>query len=211
MKTKVLWGILIIVILFTLGMTTPSTNPNPLPTPFPTEQPKQYLYFPLALYEYPWAYGWVEGTIVNKYDGEPYTIGCVGLAKVWKDIDGNDSVFVFDDAWSPRARIGYFDDELPHPPNAFRVHTWVEYAKNGEPPLDGGTGKFVIVIIPTCQMAYGKYDIIEDPDNPYVPFVVRVYPDSVTDIGKIGTWLENETALSSNAINMLRMSWKLEK
>ena len=159
------------------------------------QRPKYKLAFPLVLHEYPWAYGWVNGVLINKQSTLPVQNLCVGLAKVWCNENNNNCVFIFDDAWSPRVRT----DEQ----GRFSVYTWVEYATTGQPPYAGGTGDFVPIVLSTCSITNGYYDIIENPDDPNKVLVVRVYPELVTDVGTISTWLNGNIRQSEQGINRL--------
>lgn len=169
----------------------PSGLPTPFETPImnppPIENAQAWL--PMALYEYPWAYGGVDGTLVNKYTREPVDGVCLKLAKVWCDDDDGmpeGCYFVYADEWSPAAFTEPYTGD-------FLVDTHVAYAtrENGVRPHDGGTGWFVPIAFEYCTIWYGAYDIIEEgAPNGYTARVIRVFPDQTTYVGELGTWFE---------------------
>lgn len=181
------------------GLPTPFETPICVGCPVLPGSPQSYL--PLMLYEYPWAYGSVDGTLINEYDETPVDGVCLKLAKVWCDDDNGmpgGCYFVYAEEWSPAA---FTEPDTGH----FLVDTHVSYATkaNGVRPHDGGTGWFVPIAFEYCSIYYGAYDIIEDgaPEG-YTARVIRVWPDQTTYVGELKTWFQEPIGIYDDSISI---------
>ena len=160
-------GIILLLLLFFL-ITCKVRASRTLPTPFPTPpiiKAEHQLYFPLALNEYPIAYGSASGQFISIDTQVPVDAGLiVWFGRVYCDHKGEGCIFIIDTARSPAGLTNdngkYWIDNIP-------------------------SGRYVIVI--SVGEFTGGYDIVSESGR---PIVWRIYPETHLNTGIIETWLD---------------------